>query len=225
MDDLFTQSSFRDYLTCKYKYKLKYIDNLSWFQDEFKESFDIGNDFHVIAERYFLNLPNDYIDDGDLIEWFSALQSHFPKVEEEIYLPEYELRYNEMGIKLMARFDLLILKRNEIVIVDWKTNKNKVEVSKKDEDIQTKVYLFLLANCLSLFPQVSCSLDSIKMLYWQPNFSDSKVEVFYSFEKHLKYKDYFLKLIDDIDNSKKNDIFERNKKHCNLCEFNVFCNT
>lgn len=220
MDNFLTQSSIKDYLNCNYKYKLKHIDKLYWFQDEFQPSLDLGTDFHSIAERYFLGLDNLFIEDSNLIAWLEELQNSFPKNPNHIYLPEYEMQYNEFSIKLFARYDLLILTESEIIIVDWKTNKKMLNLDKTIENIQTKVYLFLLANCLSLFPDKTYNLNSIKMIYWQPNYSNSKLEISYSFEKHLKYKDFFIQIMEDIGRS----AFKRNGAHCKICEFNIFCN-
>lgn len=214
------QSSLRDYLNCQYKYKLKYMDNIHWFQGELKNSFDLGNDFHIIAQRYFLGIETEYIEDENLQKWYKDLKKFFPIDSTYEYLPEYELRYNELGLKLMAKYDLLILKPTELIIVDWKTNKAKLNEQEKVEDIQTKVYLFILANCLSLFPTYKYSLNNIKMIYWQGNYIENAIEINYSFEKNLKYKEYLLNLVEDINNSN----FIQNKKHCNYCEFNVFCN-
>ncbi len=217
MDKLFTQSSIKDYLNCNYKYKLKHIEGIYWFQDEFQNSFDLGSDFHTIAERYFLKLNNSYVDDSLMKEWLNELEKTFPLDNKNKYLPEFDIRYDELDLKLMARYDLIILSEEKIEILDWKTNQKLI--TNKDNDIQTKVYMFLLANALELFPEHNYSLSHISMTYWQPNFPDNKITINYSFEKHLEYKEYFNKLFEDI----KKSSFHKNPKHCHICEFNSFC--
>ncbi len=217
MDKLFTQSSIKDYLNCNYKYKLKHIEGIYWFQDEFQNNFDLGTDFHTIAERYFLKLNNNYIENSLISQWLSELSRKFPLSEEKKYLPEFDIRYNELELKLMARYDLIILTKDKIEIIDWKTNKKIIK--NKDKDIQTKVYMFLLANSLELFPKYNYSLSDISMTYWQPNFPENKVTIKYTFEKHLEFKEYFSKLFEDI----KKSSFDRNLNHCHICEFNTFC--
>lgn len=220
MDNFYTQSSLRDFLTCPYKYKLKYIDGIYWFQDEVQNSFDLGSDFHTIAERYFLGLDNSYIEDENMKLWMNELKKHFLKKSRILYLPEYEIRYSELGLNMLARYDLLILEEDRISILDWKTNQKEIDPKEKTSDIQTKVYTYLLANSLPLFKEHKYSLESIRMIYWQPNYPDNKIEINYSFGRNLEYKKFFKDLTERIEKSD----FPKNLKNCSFCEFNVFCN-
>lgn len=219
MNKCFSQSSLRDYLFCPYKYKLKYIDKIFWFKNDKHDSLKKGLDFHINAERYFLGNDAFISDNSVNSKYIENLKESFPINKKNIYLPEYELNYNENGIKLKAIYDLLILKDKEIHIIDIKTNKNKIEATEKENDIQTKVYTFVLANCLALFKENNYSLNDIKMFYWQPDFPNEKIIINYSFEKHLKYKSFFSKLITKINQNE----FEQNKDKCQLCEFNFLC--
>lgn len=213
MNNFFSQTSLKDYMLCPYKYKLKYIDKIYWFHKN-NTSLKKGADFHLAAERYFSGISN--LPDISIDNWLKKLQTDFPLTKDKSYLPEYNLNYNEHDINLKARYDLIILKKNEIQIIDFKTNSKMLNPEKQNEDIQTKVYLFVLANCLSLFKNNSYSLSDITMTYWQPNFD--KISISYSLEKHIEYKLFFQNLIKDIKNSKFNK-----KNNCINCEFKSFC--
>jgi CRISPR/Cas system-associated exonuclease Cas4 (RecB family) len=213
MNNFFSQTSLKDYLFCPYKYKLKYIDKIYWFHLE-SSSLKNGADFHLAAERYFSKIPNLY--NFYINDWLKNLKQDFPITQDEIYLPEYNLNYSEHNIKLKARYDLIVLKKNKIQIIDFKTNSKNLNFKDQKEDIQTKVYLFVLANSLSLFKNKNYSLNDINMAYWQPNFE--KISIPYSFEKHIEYSAFFKNLINEIQNSK----FKKNNS-CKSCEFKFFC--
>lgn len=213
MNSFFSQTSLKDYISCPYKYKLKYIDKIYWFQQN-NISLKKGSDFHLAAERYFSEIPN--LSNPTIDKWLEKLKKDFPINKDEIYLPEYILNYSEHNINLKARYDLLILKKDEIQIIDFKTNTKTLNKEKQNEDIQTKVYSFVLANCLSLFKNNGYSLNNITMIYWQPDFEI--ISIPYSLEKHIEYGMLFKNLSNEIQNSEFNKT-----NNCKNCEFKSFC--
>ena len=147
---LFTQNSLSTFRKCPLKFKKKYIDNIKWEIFKEDESRKLGNDFHMLAYRYFSGICGEYLDydeDEKLKIWFERLKQTFPIKKEYRYLPEYKIRLSEGDERLEANYDLIIVKDNSIEIWDWKTRELDRQVDYIDS-IQTKVYIYLLKRCV-----------------------------------------------------------------------------
>ena len=70
----FTQNSLNTFKTCPFKFKKKYIDNIKWQDEEnvnATEHAEFGNDFHKIAQRYFMGVSifeESFLDNKELLE-------------------------------------------------------------------------------------------------------------------------------------------------------------
>jgi|LSQX01.3.fsa_nt_gb hypothetical protein len=238
---LFTQHSLATFDKCPLKFSKRYLENLKWdsFPDEdIKRRLEMGNDFHLLAYRYFLGIDTGLTDDMEgsieLKSWLEALTSNFKRMKERIYLPEYKIRMVKGILRLEANFDLLVLDNDKIEIWDWKTHgKNqsgkvrneKFEADRLKKSLQTIVYMFVLKEqCERIFGR-NIKSENIRMCYWQPDPAKVLCEIRYSDEMHKRYREILEKRINDIlgFDYKTFDkaLYE---KHCKYCEFNWFCN-
>ncbi|WP_028854930.1 PD-(D/E)XK nuclease family protein [Psychrilyobacter atlanticus] len=218
----YSQNSLGTFQRCPKMFEYIYIDGISGrgVDPELKKSIERGTDFHILAERYFNGMKDYfYIRDEQLLEWMDVLEKRYP--EKVDCKSEVEIRQDKDEIRLMAKYDLLIIEDDKIKIVDFKTNKNPYNVGVMEESIQTKVYMFLLGeNFKKIFPKKK--INDISMEYFQLNYPGNKIFIEYNEKKHEKNKKILKELIGEIKKNKKN-FFIKNNETCEKCGFESFC--
>ena len=235
---LFTQHSLATFDNCPLKFKKRYMENLKWdtFPDEkVKKRLEMGNNFHLLANRYFLGTDpglDEFTEEYEsLSTWLENLKNSFKFEEGVRYLPEYKLRMVRGELKLEANFDLIMIRDESIEIWDWKTHEKdsknrRVDLQRKLlESLQTKVYMFVLKEqaAFILGKEIDCS--RITMNYWQPDPPGILVSVNYTEGLHEQFGNTIKTKIKNILNYDFTD-FDKNtfSRHCKFCEFNWFCN-
>ncbi|MDQ2087038.1 PD-(D/E)XK nuclease family protein [Herbivorax sp. ANBcel31] len=238
---LFTQHSLSTFDKCPLKFKKRYLENLKWdnyLGEEVRKRLEMGNNFHLMAYRYFQGIEPGLTEDvegyEELDRWVSSLMRSFEKEDSKRYFPEYKLRMSKGVLRLEANYDLIIIDKDRIEVWDWKTHVKDKENSKKDEkfqrirlerSLQTVVYLYVLKEEIKLLTGREIPSENINMYYWQPEPKRVLAEINYSdmmhsnFEKQLKEK---IKKILEYDYSNFDKVLY--KKSCKYCEFNWFCN-
>ncbi|WP_010251760.1 PD-(D/E)XK nuclease family protein [Acetivibrio cellulolyticus] len=236
---LFTQQSLATFDRCPLKFKKRYLENLKWdnFPDEeIKKRLEMGNDFHLLAYRYFLGVETGLSEKTEGFEelnsWMKSLESKFQKKETRKYLPEYKLRMAKGPLRLEANFDLLIVDGDKLEIWDWKTHGKENKPDRKGskgnkykKSLQSMVYLFVLKEQCEKITGKQVRAENISMFYWQPEPPEVLTDIRYSDEMHNTYREILQNKINGIleyDFSK----FEKSlyEKNCKYCEFNWFCN-
>ncbi|KXZ39503.1 PD-(D/E)XK nuclease superfamily protein [Alkalithermobacter thermoalcaliphilus JW-YL-7 = DSM 7308] len=224
----YSQASLSTFLKCPLKFKIKYIDKIHWRDDkldDISESVEIGKDFHLICERYFKKIPLG-IQKGSIFDlWISNIQRFIKVNDKDTYLPEYEIRINNEGIRLLAKYDLIVIREDgKIEIYDWKTQKKKLEKFELENSIQTVVYMYLLKKMSKKVLGQDISEKDITMIYWQPTHTEV-IKIDYSEEKykaHEKYIENIIKTIQNYDFETELSIKD-NSNECRYCEFKCFC--
>lgn len=238
---LFTQHSLSTFDKCPLKFKKRYLENLKWdnyLGEEIRKRLEMGNNFHLMAYRYFQGIDPGLTEDvegyEELDRWVSSLMRNFKKEETKKYLPEYKLRMSKGDLRLEANYDLIIIDNDRIEVWDWKTHVRDKKSPKRDENLQrirlerslqTIVYLYVLKEGMKLLTEKEIPCENISMYYWQPEPKKILAEINYSNERHLKFEKQLkdkTKRILEYDYSS----FDKNlyKRSCTYCEFNWFCN-
>ncbi|MBV7276502.1 PD-(D/E)XK nuclease family protein [Clostridium sp. PL3] len=229
----YSQNSLNTFKKCPLKFKMKYIDNISWKNDseediEYYEGIKVGLDFHLICERYFskITIGNENCN-KELIGWTNSLLHMMPIDEENVYLPEYEIKIVKNHMKLQAKYDLIIIKPDEsIEIWDWKTENRKLLHKEMEKRFQTIVYMYVLKEGLSIVSGRKIDTNRIKMNYWQPQYEDHIITIDYSEDKHKENEVIISETIQNINKYDFSKDFNKSLyiKQCKFCEFNYFCN-
>lgn len=229
----YSQNSLNTFNKCPLKFKLKYFDGMSWRNDsdedvEYYEGMKIGLDFHLICERYFSKIPlGNKNCNKDIDIWTERLLQLMSIEEQNLYLPEYEIKMIKDHVKLQAKYDLIVIKpSNEVEIWDWKTENRKLSQKELENRFQTIVYMYTLGEKISEILDREIKLDKIKMIYWQPQYPEHIITISYSEDKHKKNRDILYELIENINQYDFVRDFNRSLyiKQCKFCEFNCFCN-
>ncbi|WP_248483246.1 PD-(D/E)XK nuclease family protein [Tepidibacter aestuarii] len=205
----FSQSSVDTYDTCRLKFKKIYIDNIKWSND----NQNFGSEFHLLAQRYYIGIDEELNQGREDYILFNNLKK-FLKREKDMY-PEYNIKYKDDEISLLAKVDLIKIEKGKITIYDWKTNKSKFDRSKMEKSYQTKIYLHNVAEKFDVNPK------NISLIYYNPRF-DNYIKIDYSDTEHKYNKIEIKNKIVSIINEKNFD--QKIGKHCSFCQFNSICN-
>lgn len=227
----FTQNSLSTFKNCPFKFKKKYMDNIKWQQDESDratEKIEFGIDFHKVAERYFKGIEifeESFEDKKELYNAYKNLVNEFEICNDNLYYPEYTIRFSDGDIRLEANIDLIIIKgTGEVTIVDWKTNANMKSTNKYTNSIQTSVYMFAVRKCFKSIFNMDIESDKVKMVYFSPENSKMISKINYSDDMFSRDE----KMISDLINSVYEYDYDNFNKsaytnQCKFCEFNNFC--
>ena len=212
---------------CPPQFQRVYLDQLaSPISPEVQESLLWGNQFHKLMQQHFLGLSIDSIleVDKDLKDIVKALLNgvsethhldsdcwreaeHYRALEKENYL-------------LTAIYDLLILNNEQAQILDWKTYLQPQNKKKLEDNWQTKLYLYLLAETSDYLPkQISFTYWFVKIPH-QPQC----LRFQYSKQLHKKYSEELESLLINLDdyllNLNKNNVDFPHLENCeNNCSY------
>jgi CRISPR/Cas system-associated exonuclease Cas4 (RecB family) len=217
----YSQSSLGTYIECPRKFRYKYIEG--WkenIESGLKEKIKLGIDFHILAERYFNGIDDYfYVKDPQLLKWINTLKDNFS--ENFNYKSEYEIKLNLNNIKIMAKYDLLVIKDDTIGIIDFKTNENLYKNLDISNSIQAQLYLLILAKSVKkIF--LNAKLENISMEFFQLNFPKDKKKIKIKKKNLEKIEKNIFNLIKKI---KKDKVFLKTENHktCENCGFKEVC--
>jgi len=216
-DFMFSQNSLSIYKFCPVKFKYIYLDGV--FENIDSSRLREGRDFHLLAERYFKDIDDNffYINDSKLVKWGEILKESFPLQKNVRYLSEFEIKKDK---KILGRYDLIILKENSIEIIDFKTNEKKYEKNRIEESLQTKIYMYLLGESIKKFGNYK--IKNISMRYFQLNFPKDDLTIVYNEGLHEKNR----KELENLINKALEDDFGYElypMKKCKNCSFEKKC--
>lgn len=234
LDDLyFSQSALIAYQTCPLKFRRRYLDGLFWPADwggdkEQRTGIEQGQTFHLLAQRYYSRgeLPPKDLLPEPLAQWLDELAVFRPYIEGAVFLPEHELRLNENGVKLVAKYDLLcIVPSGRVIIYDWKTNAGRPLTNYWRNHLQTIVYRYVLMKAGGAYAQWGAwRSEDLTMIYWNPRFPREVEPLVYTQKQFAKDEQFLRKLIQEI----KQLPYDRflaagDQKKCHYCEYSPIC--
>ncbi|WP_408956489.1 PD-(D/E)XK nuclease family protein [Natroniella sp. ANB-PHB2] len=235
LDDLyFSASALKTYDTCKLKFKRRYLEGLFWPSDwsqdqEDKEIFKLGQEFHRLAERYYSRgriVDPDSLLSEQMQNWLAQLVEFRPYNDQERFYSEQELRFNGAGVKLMGKYDLLyISKEGQGIIYDWKTYKQQPRVEYWRNSLQTVVYRYLICKAGGQYaPGVEWNPDDITLIYWNPRFPKDYEPLNYSQWQFERDEARIKNLIAEIKALSHDQFYAtENEKSCRYCEYRPIC--
>ena len=186
----FSQSSLQDFMDCRRRFQLRYIQRVAWPAvpaepaRENERHIVRGERFHRLAQQYLIGVPKDRLErfvradrDDCLPRWWDNFTGCLPQeiaqarmtgglhVETTLSAP---LDLPQSRCRLVAKFDLVLVRPNgQVVIYDWKTSTHRPSRSWLMQRMQTRVYPYLLARAGACLND-GCSFDphQISMIYW-----------------------------------------------------------
>ncbi|MFQ3648261.1 MAG: PD-(D/E)XK nuclease family protein [Anaerolineae bacterium] len=230
-DFTFSQSSLQDYLDCPRRFELRYLRGQRWPAPEvddlltFEAHLARGERFHRLVQQHQAGVPEvlfrQRLTDPDLRDWFERyLQSGYAAVGEG--QAEALLTVVVGAHTLTAKFDLVRLRADEALIVDWKTSRypKRETVAQR---AQTFVYPFVLASGgAALAPDGQpIPPDRIRMVYWYAATGQTH-EFAYSAAQFERDRERLERLLDEIDRARSFPLTEE-RARCKFCVYRSLC--
>lgn len=190
--------------TCPRKFQQIYLEGLSGPPTpDLQHSQIWGSRFHLLMQQRELGLPLplDSVDDEGLQECMQALLKAAPELFKSdltttFRQSEHRRSHIFNGHTLTVIYDLLILKPESGLILDWKTYLQPKNQASLEQDWQTRLYLYVLVETTDLQP------DQVSMSYWFVRHHDpqtkalapQQVKIRYSLAKHEQTRQALTKL-------------------------------
>ncbi|MFW6280558.1 MAG: PD-(D/E)XK nuclease family protein [Halanaerobium sp.] len=227
----FSQSALSIFNKCRRRFRYRYLDNLYWpaewgMDDKIREDLERGRLFHLLAERYYSNnLGITILEENKLLQaWLDRLKAFCP-ADDSIVSAEQELRYNDRGMKFLAKYDLLQYNSSKkcFTIYDWKTDKKSLFNKDLKNSMQSRFYLYLFVEAgYQYFGEKYITENMPSIIYWNPRFPSEKIQVKYSKTEFNKDSEFFNDLIKEIKKESEFPLTE-DLNICRYCEYRPVC--
>src|SRR5512145_2208530 len=169
-----SQSSLQDYMDCARRFKLRYLDRLSYPAAETEPTLENekhlqeGEYFHRLIQQHLIGIPAEQItkfaNTANLQRWWENFQNS--KDLTGLY-PEATLSAPLGKYRLLAKYDLIAVQDEKAVIYDWKTYRKRPRNEWLTARMQTRVYQALLVKAgMHLNNGKPFEPEQIEMIYW-----------------------------------------------------------
>src|SRR5512141_1114580 len=178
---LLSQSSLQDYVDCALRFKLRYLDRLSYPAVESEPALENekhqqeGEYFHRLVQQHLVGIPKEQIsklaNTANLERWWSnwqafSTQQGFGKLYPEITLSAPLGKY-----RLLAKYDLISVKDGKATIYDWKTYRKRPRNEWLSARMQTRVYRAMVVRAgAHLNNGKPFEPEQVEMIYWFGDF-------------------------------------------------------
>jgi hypothetical protein len=218
----YSQNALSTYTSCQLKFRRRYLDALYWPRP-ITGQVELGQSFHILCQRYFTS--GQHSCEGQLHKWMDLIVKFRPPDTNQLFLPEQELRYRAEGLRLVAKYDLLVLSDTErVFIYDWKTEKRQHTESYLEKTFQTCIYRFLMARAGNPYWEREIKPSDIVMVYWNPRFPESPVTLAYNEKQYRRDESRLRQIISGIEGKDRNSFWPTTEeKVCRTCEYAPLC--
>lgn len=233
---LLSQSSLQDYVDCSLRFKLRYLERLSYPAMESEPALDNekhqqeGEYFHRLLQQYLIGIPSEQItrlaNTPNLQRWWENFLSD-PALQEVrngagLY-PESNLSAPLGKHRLLAKYDLIVVQDGKATIYDWKTYRKRPRNEWLSARLQTRVYRSLLVQAgAHLNNGRPFEPEQIEMIYWFADFPGDPARFPYTSAQYQRDWDLLVKLSDEIDSASAYPQTDDRQK-CTYCTYRSYC--
>jgi hypothetical protein len=186
-----------------------------------------GEIFHRLVQQYWLGLPVEKLsrlaNSPELSQWWSNYLDYDFKLDGFATFPEMTLTAPVGNHKLTAKYDLVAVGADKVIIFDWKTYQKKPKETNLAVCYQTRVYRSLMVKaggCLN--SQKPFEPEQIEMMYWLANFPDQPIQYPYSSIQSKRDWQHMTQVISRIETTRDFSVTPDEKK-CNYCMYRSYC--
>ena len=242
-----SQSSLQDYMDCAQRFKLRYLDRLSYPAVETEPALENekhqqeGEYFHRLVQQHLIGIPAEQIakfantlnlqrwwenfqNSTDLTGLREALlkQSEGNKDLSGLY-PEATLSAPLGNYRLLAKYDLITIQNGKAIIYDWKTYRKRPRNEWLAARMQTRVYQALLVKAgAHLNHGKPFEPEQIEMIYWFADFPNEPARFAYTSAQFKRDWDLLLKLSEEVASAASYPLTEDRQK-CLFCTYRSYC--
>src|SRR4029079_1108080 len=233
---ILSQSSLQDYMDCAQRFKLRYLDRLSYPAVETEPTLENekhqqeGEYFHRLVQQHLIGIPGEQIakfaNTPNLQRWWENLQNSkdLTGLSDLTGLyPEATLSAPLGKYRLLAKYDLIALQDGKVTIFDWKTYRKRPRNEWLAARMQTRVYQALLVKAgAHLNNGKPFEPEQIEMIYWFADFPNEPARFAYSTAQFTRDWDLLLKLSEEVTNASSYPLTEDRQK-CLYCTYRSYC--
>lgn len=231
-----SQSSLQDYMDCAQRFKLRYLDRLSYPAPETEPTVENekhqqeGEYFHRLIQQHLIGIPAEQIakfaNTANLQRWWDNFQNSKDlkglRDLKGLY-PEATLSAPLGKYRLLAKYDLIALQDGKAVIYDWKTYRKRPRNEWLAARMQTRVYRALLVQAgAHLNGGKPFAPEQIEMIYWFPDFPEEPARFPYTSTQFQRDWDTLLKLSEEVASASSYPLTEDRQK-CLFCTYRSYC--
>ncbi len=231
---LLSQSSLQDYVDCALRFKLRYLDHLSYPAIESEPALENerhqqeGEYFHRLVQQYLVGIPREQVgklaNTPNLERWWNHFLQDFE------HLPQTGKRYTEHTLsaplgryRLLAKYDFIHVQENKVTIYDWKTYRKRPRSEWLSARMQTRVYRAMLVKAgTHLNNGKPFAPEQVEMTYWFADFPNDPARFEYTSAHYQRDWDLLRKLSDEIASASSYPQTDDRQK-CAYCTYRSFC--
>jgi CRISPR/Cas system-associated exonuclease Cas4 (RecB family) len=221
--------------TCPRKFQNTYLEQLRPpTNPDYEEKQLLGSRFHLLMQQREMGLKiRSFLEtDSQLENWMRAFAITAPDIltpanDSEIFRESEHLRTLQVqNYLLSAIYDLLIADKEKAEILDWKTYRRSPNKRKLQNDWQTRLYLYVLAESSDYPP------ENISMTYWfvQSESKPHSIKFSYSSLQHQqtekklnRHLNNLTKWLQGYQQGEQFPQIPEGSKTCNYCQYASRC--
>src|SRR5215216_4519593 len=232
---ILSQSSLQDYMDCAQRFKLRYLDRLSYPAVETEPTLENekhqqeGEYFHRLVQQHLIGIPAEQIaklaNTPNLQRWWGNFQSFRQTNLANLTncLPEVMLSARLGNYRLLAKYDLIAIENDKATIYDWKTYRKRPRSEWLSARMQTRIYRALLVKAgAHLNNGKPFEPEQIEMIYWFADFPNDPARFAYTSAQFKRDWDLLLKLSEEIASTPSYPLTEDRQK-CLYCTYRSYC--
>jgi hypothetical protein len=173
-----SQAQLKVLETCPRQFQHKYLDQFdSPLTIEAAIRMQQGSQFHLLMQQWGLGLPIEPLLEGDpqLQKWFEQFQRQSGEIlqlgEPVLWQQSEQMRTIKFGDHVLTVvYDWVLIGQTQGKILDWKTYPKPRQIKWLQQDWQTKLYLYVLAETSGL------AAEHLSMCYWFFQIDESEAQ-------------------------------------------------
>jgi CRISPR/Cas system-associated exonuclease Cas4 (RecB family) len=233
----FSQSSLQDYIDCARRFQLRYIEQVQWPAIENDPVLDNelrqieGQQFHRMLQQFMLGLPAEKLArlavSANLTRWWenfnTAMTGGLVDKDGSNLFSEVALSAPLGNHRVIAKYDLIVVKDGRVIIYDWKTYHKRPSDERMKARPQTRIYQALLVQAgKHLNNGQPFDASQIEMTYWYADFPTKPARFIYDNSHYKQDWEWAGKLVSEISTKQSYPLTEDDAK-CGFCPYRSFC--
>ena len=230
---LLSQSSLQDYVDCSLRFKLRYLDRLSYPAIESEPALENekhqreGEYFHRLLQQYLIGIPAEQIskmaNTPNLEKWWANWQRFIAQQELGRHYSEVTLSAPLEKYRLVAKYDLISINDGKATIYDWKTYRKRPRDEWLSARMQTRVYRAMMVQAgAHLNNGQAFEPEQVEMIYWFADFPDEPARFGYTSAQYKRDWDALVKLSAEV-NSASSYPQTDDRQKCTFCTYRSYC--
>ncbi len=232
-----SQSSLQDYYDCPRRFELRYLQRLAYPAIETEPALENekhqkeGEYFHRLVQQHLIGIPAEQINKLANTENLQRWWGNYLIAKDLTGLRDMPNLYPEITLsaplgkfRLVAKYDLIAVGKDQVTIFDWKTYRKRPKNEWLHIRWQTRVYRALLVQAGAHFNNGKpFTPEQIEMVYWFADFPAESARFIYKADQYKRDWDALKKIAGEITSASGFPKTDEVSK-CSYCPYRSYCN-